>query len=200
MRFRRPAMDVIEVGGLNIAYERVGHGPFLVLLHGYVKDGPTTWRPQLEALSDVFTVVTWDAPSVPPIPPRSSACPATPTAWPSSSAGSAWGRRTWRGCPSAARCARLQPAPHRRRGERWYWHRLCRLAGSLPPGVSEQRLQEALTLADLSAEEFVGALLPTMFSEGAPADVVAAFGVRPCARSAPSAFGPWPGHRPRMSP
>jgi hypothetical protein len=91
-------------------------------------------------------------------------------------------------------------APHRRRGERWYWHRLCRLAGSLPPGVSEQRLQEALTLADLSAEEFVGALLPTMFSEGTPADVVAAFGVRPCARSAPSAFGPWPGHRPRMSP
>jgi hypothetical protein len=193
-------MDVIEVGGLNIAYERVGHGPFLVLLHGYVKDGPTTWRPQLEALSDVFTVVTWDAPSVPPIPPRSSACPATPTAWPSSSAGSAWGRRTWRGCPSAARCARLQQRHTAAAANVGTGIAYAGWAGSLPPGVSEQRLQEALTLADLSAEEFVGALLPTMFSEGTPADVVAAFGVRPCARSAPSAFGPWPGHRPRMSP
>ena len=33
-----------------------------VLLHGYVGDGPTTWRPQIEGLCDQFTVVAWDAP------------------------------------------------------------------------------------------------------------------------------------------
>jgi pimeloyl-ACP methyl ester carboxylesterase len=40
-------MDLVEVGGLDIAYERAGGGPPLVLLYGYVGDGPTTWRPQL---------------------------------------------------------------------------------------------------------------------------------------------------------
>ena len=55
-------MDLVEVGGLQIAYERVGQGPTLVLLHGYVGDGPTTWRQQLDGLSDAFTVVAWDAP------------------------------------------------------------------------------------------------------------------------------------------
>jgi pimeloyl-ACP methyl ester carboxylesterase len=55
-------MDMIEVGGLHIAYERAGSGPALVLLHGYVDDGPTTWWRQLEGLSDEFTVIAWDAP------------------------------------------------------------------------------------------------------------------------------------------
>ena len=32
------------------------------LLHGYVGDGATTWRRQLDGLSDEFTVVAWDAP------------------------------------------------------------------------------------------------------------------------------------------
>ena len=58
----RCAMAVIEVGGLRVGYERAGTGPPLVLLHGYVGDGPTTWRRQLEGLSDAFTVVAWDAP------------------------------------------------------------------------------------------------------------------------------------------
>ena len=45
-------MDMVEVDGLNIAYERAGSGPALVLLHGYAGDGPTTWRRQLDGLSD----------------------------------------------------------------------------------------------------------------------------------------------------
>ena len=52
----------VDVDGLRIAYERVGSGPPLVLLHGYVGDGATTWRRQLDGLSDEFTVVAWDAP------------------------------------------------------------------------------------------------------------------------------------------
>jgi pimeloyl-ACP methyl ester carboxylesterase len=48
-------------------------------------------------------------------------------------------------------------------------------AGSLPAEAVRQRLQQALVLADLSPEEFVGTLLPTMFSPTTPPDVVAAF-------------------------
>jgi hypothetical protein len=55
-------MEMVEVDGLQIAYERAGIGPPLVLLHGYVGDDPTTWRRQLDGLCDEFTVVTWDAP------------------------------------------------------------------------------------------------------------------------------------------
>ena len=55
-------MDAVEVDGQLIGYERTGHGPPLVLLHGYVSDGPTTWRPQLDGLSDEFTMIAWDAP------------------------------------------------------------------------------------------------------------------------------------------
>ena len=55
-------MEMVEVDGLQIAYERAGSGPALVLLHGYVGDGPTTWRRQLDGLCDEFTVIAWDAP------------------------------------------------------------------------------------------------------------------------------------------
>ena len=64
-------MDTVEVGGFRIAYERAGTGPPLLLLHGFVGDGATTWRHQLETLSDEFTVVAWDAPGA----GRSSAAP-----------------------------------------------------------------------------------------------------------------------------
>ena len=50
-------MDSVEVDGLTLAYERAGRGPPLVLLHGYAGDGPTTWRPQIDGLSDAFTVI-----------------------------------------------------------------------------------------------------------------------------------------------
>jgi pimeloyl-ACP methyl ester carboxylesterase len=49
-------METIEVEGLHIAYERAGGGPALVLLHGYVGDSPTTWRRELEVLSDEFGI------------------------------------------------------------------------------------------------------------------------------------------------
>ena len=49
-------------------------------------------------------------------------------------------------------------------------------AGSLPADVAEQRLHQALALAKLSPDEFVAALLPTMFSEAAPPESVDDFG------------------------
>ena len=54
-------MDHIEVGGLRVAFERRGEGPPLVLLHGWPTNS-REWRRQLDALSDEFTVVAWDAP------------------------------------------------------------------------------------------------------------------------------------------
>lgn len=56
-----PAVDVVETDAVSIAYERVGHGPPLVLVHGAAEDS-RIWRPQLDGLSDAFTVVAWDEP------------------------------------------------------------------------------------------------------------------------------------------
>ena len=48
-------------------------------------------------------------------------------------------------------------------------------AGSLPADAVQQRLSQAMRLADLPGHEFVGALLPTMFSASTPPQTVAAF-------------------------
>jgi pimeloyl-ACP methyl ester carboxylesterase len=54
-------VDVIRAKGLEIAYEPVGEGPPLVLVHGAAQDS-RAWRPQLAALANEFTVVAWDEP------------------------------------------------------------------------------------------------------------------------------------------
>lgn len=54
-------MDEVDVGELRITFERAGHGPPLVLLHGGFSDS-RAWRHQLEGLSDEFALVAWDAP------------------------------------------------------------------------------------------------------------------------------------------
>jgi pimeloyl-ACP methyl ester carboxylesterase len=51
----------VRANGVEIAYERVGAGPPLVLVHGAAEDG-RAWRPQLAGLADEFTVVAWDEP------------------------------------------------------------------------------------------------------------------------------------------
>jgi pimeloyl-ACP methyl ester carboxylesterase len=47
--------------GIDVAYERAGVGPPLVLLHGILGDS-RVWKRQLAGLADTFTVVAWDAP------------------------------------------------------------------------------------------------------------------------------------------
>jgi len=54
------AVEFVRANGLEIAYQRVGDGSPLVLVHGAAADG-RMWRPQL-ALADEFTVVAWDEP------------------------------------------------------------------------------------------------------------------------------------------
>ncbi|MFG2896271.1 alpha/beta fold hydrolase [Streptomyces zaomyceticus] len=54
-------MAVVRVGGVDVAYTRLGRGPVVVLAHGAGSDG-RMWQPQVEALADEFTVVAWDEP------------------------------------------------------------------------------------------------------------------------------------------
>lgn len=54
-------MSTIVANGLEIAYERVGSGPPLVLLHGAGGDR-REWEPQLASLADELTVIAWDEP------------------------------------------------------------------------------------------------------------------------------------------
>ena len=54
-------MHFVRTHGLEVAYERAGAGPPLLLVHGAAVDG-RMWRPQLTDLADEFTVVAWDEP------------------------------------------------------------------------------------------------------------------------------------------
>jgi pimeloyl-ACP methyl ester carboxylesterase len=170
---------VVELDGLDVAYERVGEGPALVLLHGYVGDGPTTWRRQLEALADDFTVVAWDAPGA----GRSSDPPER------------FGIAGYADCVAQFVAALDLRRPHVA-GLSFggiVALELCRRhpnlprtlilasayagwAGSLPEDAAAQRLSQALFLSELSAEQFVATLLPTMFSEGTSQETIDEFG------------------------
>ena len=172
-------METVDVDGIRIAYTRVGDGPALVLLHGYAGDGRTTWRPQLDELSNEFTVVAWDSPGAGQSsdPPEAFGMAgyadclagfvdALGLAEPhvaGLSSGGALALEFYRRHPAIPKSLVLASA-------------YAGWAGSLPPDVTEQRMRQALLLSDLSPEEFVGALLPTMFSPGTPAEYVDAFG------------------------
>jgi pimeloyl-ACP methyl ester carboxylesterase len=164
-------MEMVEFDGFRIAYERAGSGPALVLLHGYVGDGPTTWRPQLDALSDEFTVVAWDAPGA----GRSTDPPER------------FGLDDYADCLAGflkrlsldIACVAglsfggiLALALQRRHAALSSALILASAtagwAGSLPPEVAKQRLRQALALAEGPPRALVDALLPTMFSKPIP--------------------------------
>ena len=172
-------METVEVDGLRVGYERAGQGPPLVLLHGYVGDGATTWRGQLEGLSDRFTVVAWDAPGTggSSDPPESFGLAGYADCLAGFigrlalerphvvglSFGGALALELYRRHPGVPATLVLVSA-------------YAGWGGSLPTDVAAQRLRQALALSELSGEEFVGTLLPTMFSEGTAPEAVAAFG------------------------
>lgn len=172
-------MGQVDVGGLRIAYERAGHGPPLVLLHGYVGDGITTWRRQLEGLSDEFTVVAWDAPGAgrSSDPPESFGIAGYAECLAGFVAGVGFERPHVVGLsfggilalafshrhPTVAQTLVLASA-------------YAGWRGSLPADVAERRLTQALALSDLSPDQFVDTLLPTMFSPSTPPQVVEEYG------------------------
>lgn len=53
-------MELADVHGLRIAYQREGNGRPILFLHGFFGDH-RVWRRQLE-LADDFTFIAWDAP------------------------------------------------------------------------------------------------------------------------------------------
>jgi pimeloyl-ACP methyl ester carboxylesterase len=156
-----------EVHGLSIAYERVGDGPVLVLLHGFTQDS-RVWRPQRERLSDRFTLIAWDAPGAgqSPDPPE----PFGMSDWAHTLAGllDACGVQqahilglSWGGL-LAQEFTRL------------YAERVLSLVladtyagwkGSLPEPMPQERLAACLQDAALPPSDFVRKYLPGMFSE-----------------------------------
>ena len=170
---------MIEVEGLRIAYHRVGDGPPLVLLHGYVGDGPTTWRRQIEALADEFTVVAWDAPGAgrSSDPPEGFGMAGYADCLAGFIAGLGLERPhvaglSFGGALALELCRRHPAVPRTLVLASAYagW------GGSLSAEDTDHRLRQALVLSDLSPDEFVDVLLPTMFSEGTPSDAVDEFG------------------------
>ena len=172
-------MEQIDVDGLRITYERAGSGPPLILLHGYVGDGRTTWRHQFDEFSADYTVVAWDAPGA----GGSSDPPET------------FGVADYADCLASFIAALDIHEPHvaglsfggalalALYGRHPSLPRTLVLAsayagwrGSLPGDVAERRLEQALRLSRLSGDEFVETLLPTMFSTPPAIEDIAAIG------------------------
>ena len=171
-------MDLTEVDGLQIAYERAGSGPPLVLVHGFVGDGGSTWSRQLTDLSDEFTVVAWDAPGTgrSSTPPDHFRLPDFADCLAGLVRGLGFAQAHLVGLSFGGALVLELLARHPRvpqslvlAGAYAGW------AGSLEPEEVDERLRFCLRIADLPPEDFAAALLPSMFSASAPPDAVADF-------------------------
>jgi pimeloyl-ACP methyl ester carboxylesterase len=194
-------MEMVEVDGLQIAYERVGSGQALVLLHGYVGDAPTTWRPQLDGLSDEFPVVAWDAPGA----GRSTDPPERfgLDGYADCLAGFLEKLGLDTACVAGLSFGGILALALQRRHSAVSSALILASAyagwaGSLPSEVAEERLRQALALADGAPGAFVAALLPTMFSKTMPRETWTT-SAPACRRSTRAGFGPWRGRPPRTS-
>jgi pimeloyl-ACP methyl ester carboxylesterase len=156
-----------EVGALSVAYERAGDGATLVLLHGFTHDS-RVWRPQLEDLSNQFTVIAWDAPGA----GQSADPPET------------FGIGDWAECLGGFLDAVGIQRAHivglswggllAQEFYRRYSARVLSLVladtyagwkGSLPEPIPEERLAACLRDASLPPAEFVPRYLPGMFGD-----------------------------------
>lgn len=168
-------MDEIDVGGLRVAFERRGEGPPLVLLHGWPCNS-REWRRQLDALSDEFTVVAWDAPGA----GRSSDPPET------------FGLADWADCLAAFIDALGLERPHVAglsfggglALELFRRHpavprtliltsAYAGWAGSLPAEVVQERLQLMLRNCELPSDRWAPAWIETLLAEDASTEMVA---------------------------
>jgi pimeloyl-ACP methyl ester carboxylesterase len=162
-----------EFDGLSVAYEQIGDGPSLLLLHGFTQDS-RVWRPQLEGLSAQFTVIAWDSPGA----GLSSDPPET------------FGINHWVNSLAAFLDAIGVPRVHivglswggilAQEFLRFFSDRVISLVladtyagwkGSLPEPIPQERLAACLQDASLPPSEFVEKYLPGMFSD-TPSDEI----------------------------
>jgi len=144
-----------------------------VLLHGFTQDS-RVWRPQLEGLSDAFTVIAWDAPGA-----GQSADPAETYAvgdWADSLNGLLDATAVERAHILGLSWGGLVAQEFYRR----HPGRVLSLAlvdtyagwkGSLPAPAPEERLAACLRDASLPPAQFVPKYLPGMFSDSPPPGV-----------------------------
>jgi len=164
----------IEIEDLRIAYRRSGQGLPLVLLHG-IFDDSRAWRPQLDGLSDEFTVVAWDAPGC----GQSSDPPETFSLanWADSlagliaalglerphvlglSLGSMFALELYRRHPTVPRSLVLASA-------------YAGWAGSLSPEIVEQRKQRILREIDTPPDQWIPDWIPQLLTANAPAGAI----------------------------
>ena len=176
--YKLHGVDQVEVNGLRVAYERAGEGPPLLLLPGYVGDARGTFGPQLDALSDSFTVVAWDTPG-------SGGSDDPPTSFRLSHFADCLagfvdalglGRAHVLGLSFGGSLALELSRRHATiprslilAGAYAGW------AGSLPPEEVETRLQQVLRLTELPPETFVETVLSSMFSPSVSPEIVVAY-------------------------
>jgi pimeloyl-ACP methyl ester carboxylesterase len=163
----------VAIDGLSVSYTRAGDGPALVLLHGFSFD-LRAWRTQIEAFSDQFTVIAWDAPGA----GRSSDPPET------------FGISDWADCLDAFLAA-IEVEEAHVLGLSWggilaqeFYHRhpgrvlsliladtYAGWKGSLPEPVSQERLEACLRDALLPSKRFLSKYLPGMFGDAVPQEI-----------------------------
>lgn len=160
------ALHRVSVGGLEIAYHRVGRGRPLILLHGNYCDS-RAWRWQLDGLADKFTVVAWDAPGFgasddPPENFDYSPCLAAfmtelglgPANVLGLSFGSVLALQLYRDRPELVDSLILASA-------------YAGWAGSLPAEVVAQRMTQTLASAEQPPAQLAAAFIPTLMADTA---------------------------------
>ncbi len=168
----------VEVGGLELAYERAGSGPPVVLAHGFVGDGRSTWSAQIDGLSDEFTVIAWDAPGAggSADPPQDFTMDDYADCLAAFLRALRIGRAHLVGLSFGGALVLATFHRHRRLASSLAlvsgyagWR------GSLGAEAADQRLARSLELSTLPPDEFAAALVPSMFSSAVAEEAVAAF-------------------------
>jgi pimeloyl-ACP methyl ester carboxylesterase len=170
--------DHISVLGVEIAFERAGSGPSVALAHGFVGDGRSTWGAQIDALSNEYTVIAWDSPGAggSSDPPEGFGMDDYADSFAGLLGALGIERAHLVGLSFGA--ALMLATFHR------YHDLASSLAlvsgyagwrGSLGTEAADQRLARSLEVSRLPSEEFVAALVPSMFSPSADDERVAPF-------------------------
>jgi len=167
-------VEQVEIRGLDIAFERTGSGPPLVLLHGGLSDG-REWRRQLDGLAADFTLVAWDAPGCgrSSDPPDSFRMPDYADCLASFIDALGLGRPhvlglSWGGTLALELYRRWPTLPRTLLLASAYagW------AGSLPEDVVAERLDGSLRGLERPPEQFVRGSIPSLLTDHAPTEMI----------------------------